>query len=382
MPEYSTVTITDSGDKLKVVWDGSDGGFDPYFIFKGTMMNVAASLRESLAKLVKHGRDKGFAATGEILHEISLKGYELYTGLFTDAGESVQDPDAVRRWLDTRPPGRMINFRVNGPIHIPWGLAFHHDPSDYAPDPNATGIAQYQDFWAFRYSTSTVYFRINANAISQAWPVDSFKILSVRNREAFEAALAKLNDADRQLLEQFDQTSAMVLYTKKDLLKQWADLSSKVGLLYFYCHANETTLALAEEDSLTVDEFLLRMPRSGAKSPCLVFLNGCSTAVGDPKGGFLSATGRPGYAGFIGTETKVPTVFAMRFGLAFLYLFLYKGLAVGAAMDHLRRDHWPLSLVYGPYCPATLQVAPNDAFQVPEFPAGNFCMDELGQGQL
>jgi hypothetical protein len=385
--EITKVSITDSGNRLKVVWEGTDGEFDPYFIDRTVMTEVAADLRQLLSKLVKQGREQGFQQTGEILHEIASKGYDLYTGLFTDARggadgrASEEDPLEVRAWLEGSTRKRRVEFRVFGPVHIPWGLLFHHKPPDAVPAPGETDISLYADFWAFRYSVTTVYFRLSAMALSQAWPADAFKVLSVRNKEAFDAALDKLDETDRDLLARFDQNSAMILYSSKELVEKWEQIREKVGLLYFYCHANETMLALGD-DSLSLTDFKLKLSRSRSKTPCLVFLNGCSTAVGDPKGGFLEATGAPGYVGFIGTETKVPTVFALRFGLAFLYLFLCKGMRLVDSMDKLRTDHWPLSLVYGPYCPATLQVAPSDAFQVGYFPTGNFCQGELGKGQL
>jgi len=383
MPDEITkisITETEIGNRLKVVWEGTDGEFDPYFIDRTIMTDVAAELRLLLAKLVKQGRDQGFPQSGEILHEIARKGYDLYTGLFTDARGGA-DPLEVRDWLESSQRKRRVEFRVFGPVHIPWGLLFQRKPAAETPAPGATNISLYTDFWAFRYSVTTVYFRLSAMALSQAWPADAFKVLSVRNKEAFDAALEKLDETDRDLLARFDGNSAMILYSSKELLEKWEQIREKVGLLYFYCHANETMLSLSG-DSLSLTDFKLRLSRSRSKTPCLVFLNGCSTAIGDPKGGFLEATGAPGYVGFIGTETKVPTVFALRFGLAFLYLFLCKGMRLVDAMDKLREDHWPLSLVYGPYCPATLQVAPSETFQIGCFPSGNFCQGELGKGQL
>ena len=89
----------------------------------------------------------------------------------------------------------------------------------------------------------------------------------------------------------------------------------------------------------------------------IVFLNGCHTAVGDPGGGFLEATGGSGFCGFIGTETGIPDVFALRFGSAFLCQIL-RGGTVTEVMSALRAAHWPLSLVYGTYC-AEIQLTPN-----------------------
>jgi hypothetical protein len=46
----------------------------------------------------------------------------------------------------------------------------------------------------------------------------------------------------------------------------------------------------------------------------------------------------------------VPDIFALRFGLDFLYYFFCKGWNVSRIMDHLRTEHWPLGLIYSTYC--------------------------------
>jgi hypothetical protein len=84
-------------------------------------------------------------------------------------------------------------------------------------------------------------------------------------------------------------------------------------------------------------------------SGCLVVINGCSTAVGSTSGEFLQSTSAQGLCGFVGTETDIPNIFALRFSLALLHLLFTEGLDLGEAIQYLHRSHFPLSFVYGLY---------------------------------
>ena len=136
--------------------------------------------------------------------------------------------------------------------------------------------------------------------------------------------------------------------SKRKLIRAWKKDGNKIGLLYFYCHANGTRLSFGLDDEISTSDLRLELKREGASlenPPCLVFLNGCHTAVGESTGGFLAATGGQGFCGFIGTEAKIPDLFAMRFGLALLHELFTRDLPVRDIMQELHRKHWPLSIV-------------------------------------
>ena len=169
---------------------------------------------------------------------------------------------------------------------------------------------------------------------------------------------------------------------QRPLIEQWKTNGNNVNILFFYCHADGTTLVLDPADSLSMENFTLKLKkkaRAGDDPPtCLVFLNGCSTATGHEKGGFLEATGNAGFCGFIGTESTVPDIFAMRFSLAFLYEMAHSGSPVYQVMDELRRKHWPLSLVYSVYCYPPLCVTKNAKLSSEGITFGNFSRQQLG----
>ncbi len=140
----------------------------------------------------------------------------------------------------------------------------------------------------------------------------------------------------------------------------WKELSVKnknSNFLYICCHSNNKTLALNSTDEIDMDNLRYNLASKLSENDiCLIFLNGCSTAVEDEDGAFLEAIDLPGVYGFIGTETRVPDSFAFQFGVDFLFHFFYSGKPIYELMDILRRKHWPLSLVYGVYCISTVKV--------------------------
>ncbi|MCP4107301.1 MAG: hypothetical protein GY749_17455 [Desulfobacteraceae bacterium] len=166
--------------------------------------------------------------------------------------------------------------------------------------------------------------------------------------------------------------------------KRWSAIAHYNTLIYICCHADGTNLGLDPyEDKITIDDLRLKLQVAKPYTKNLMFLNGCSTTVGQDGGGFLEATGKEGFYGFIGTEAKIPDIFAVRFGLDFMVSFIYSGKPVYEIMDDLRRRHWPLSLIYGTYCYASLSVSPSPKKNFPlNFDQRNFSFEEVGSNEL
>ena len=114
-------------------------------------------------------------------------------------------------------------------------------------------------------------------------------------------------------------------------------------------------------------------------------MNGCQTAIGAPNkafdDGFMEVTGQLGFCGFIGTEAKIPDLFAMRFAADFFFHLLYDEMTVGEIMDKLRRDHWPLGLVYSSCCHPLFRIRRATSAPVAR-PARNLCDEPLTAARL
>jgi hypothetical protein len=348
----------------------------PYEIQKGMVEEMAGEARRSLQRLVdkyvqsdreNSGKKLEDArqpySAGKELKELARKGNDLYKALFL--------PERVQRFLEKEGKELEINLSIDSQIYVPWGLIYDGDPDSLTAAPEDDDIDKYLDFWCLKHKLSSIYNRI-LSISSESSVGDSVNLLPVMDKHVYDKVSNQWNkywtdedkiliDSRLQILTWLDESfKRSLVHTSADFYQRWKSQGDTLRLLYFYCHANGANLALGD-DQITANQFQLNtmVPETmRGRSNCVVFFNGCDTALGDPKGGFLEATGTSVFCGFIGTETKVPDIFAFRFGLDFLYYFLGKGWPVSAVMDYLRNQHWPLSLIYSTYCPPFLSVGP------------------------
>lgn len=145
--------------------------------------------------------------------------------------------------------------------------------------------------------------------------------------------------------------------------------------IYFYCHGGEIDRDGVPAPFLAVGKSRDRLlpidlreidPDDGTplyswpRHP-LVFLNGCETAMLEPRvlAHFVDAFAERGAAGVIGTEVPVFEALATEVAEVFLRLFLREGRSVGEALRQIRHDllrrNNPLGLVYTAYASADLR---------------------------
>ena len=245
----------------------------------------------------------------------------------------------------------------------------------------------YKAFWCLSREISTLYHRIPPDAagggLQDASPLNMIRVV---NPETFSNAIAPLgNCPEDQFLAWLRDFAGDPLTTSRQLKEEWRKNGSRIGLLYFYCHASATKLNLGNDEKIEASQLFLTLSdvdRLPGSSGCLVMINGCSTAVGAASGEFLQSTSRQGLCGFVGTETDVPDIFALRFSLSLLRLLFNKGMTLGEAVQYMYRDHFPLSLVYGLYALPNFRMqklqAPDIVFREPE----NFSFGRVGTTRL
>lgn len=352
----------------QIVWSRGYEGYAPYAVDLGMLRYYSDRARERLRAFVNQCMGEGAGRSGAEMKQLAAAGRNLYDALFNKTGGE-GDPDEIRQWLaDDLKGEHLLLFSVDPRVYIPWGLVFDSDPRGLSDDPAATDIADYGHLWCLKYKLATVYNPVPPppRGLNNPKDLDLFKLISVLNRGVYSQAEALLGEAEKQVLYWLNESVKLFkepIASSDALRDAWEQAGEEVDMLFFYCHANEKSLALSKEDSLSMYDMNLYLKRKKSlQNPyvCMVFLNGCSTAVGSDQGGFLETTGRPGFGGFVGTETEVPDVFALRFGIAFLYYFLNRGWPVYQVMDQLRREHWPLSLIYSTYCHPVLRVKPGE----------------------
>ncbi|QGF23477.1 CHAT domain-containing protein [Raineyella fluvialis] len=162
--------------------------------------------------------------------------------------------------------------------------------------------------------------------------------------------------------------------TRTAVLEALKDPSNGDQIVYFYCHAvaqgrNDDTgraaITMEPNSPLTLDDLndnagvSLRLP----KQP-LVFINACESADLTPLfyTGFVPYFLSRGARGVIGTQSKMPGLFAIRFAEAF-FDRLFDGQPIGEAMLATRRDFLdryrnPLGLLYAVHCDIDTRIDP------------------------
>lgn len=367
-------------DKLKVTWHHDQGGtYQPYFVDKAQLSHHGQAVRDKLAPLITAARAEN-KLFGPTLKSLALAGRDLYESLFLDAANTRHVAQEIRDDLESRESPCRILVQVDARIHVPWGLLYCGQ-RDTIPD--SGHIDDLGGFACLKHSLSTVHSRLPV--LPKPRRGIPFQLLQVFNRSSFESARGMLRPDEQAFSDELMRRFSEPIFTRTAFEQRWRAAALKFGLIYFYCHANGTRLALDVED--TLDIFTLRLlasesPDAGERV-CLLFTNGCATAVGSPDGGFLEASSQPGFCGFIGTEANIPDLFALRFGTAFLHLFLSSGLPIWKVMAILWRQHWPLSLLYGIYGNPLLRVESGEG--LPEAPSAlsdNFSAKTVGSNNM
>ncbi|HZH30235.1 MAG TPA: hypothetical protein VEY11_05690 [Pyrinomonadaceae bacterium] len=356
----------------KIVCEPPDGNLPTYIVDIDSVNRRAKAVRAALRRFVAQCMDLsagGVSKSGAHLKELAQCGNDLYWAIFNDRANPANSRE-VREWVAAAAGSYRMNIVIDDRTYIPWGLVYDGELDRLSGEPEDVDIRNYEDFWCLKYLVSPFYRNIMVRAGVTPRPVSLYRLISALHRQAFTGAEACMDtsEPERQVLEwlrsHFDATQAFnAVYDKNTLFNSWGD-HADLDMIFFYCHANETSIAFSTTEMLTMDDIdkfqqkQEQLKASPTRAGCLFFMNGCSTAVGDAGGGFLEVTGRRGASGFIGTETEIPDLFALRFGLAFLYYFLLEGRPVYEVMGQLRREHWPLSLLYSTYCSPGLRVEP------------------------
>lgn len=374
-----TVDLRFHESKLKVTWNDNGMDYQQYFVDRDRLQRLGTTARSHLAALVDLARRGQLAQVGPTLRKLALAGYDLFHALFL-ADSGTAEADTVREDLANKQGGFRVLVKVDHRIHVPWGLIY-----DSSPDALGEGatIDDYPDFWSVKHLLSTVHHRVPPRP--EPPNRDRFQVLPVLNKDSFDEALNAISEDEKIAIADLFGMPTRAVFSTHEFLDRWKTAMTEVGLIYFYCHANGTSLALGVTDQIDIDQLaLMSAARTrGQRQTCLFFLNGCGTALGNASGGFLEATVHPGFCGFIGTEAKVPDVFALRFGAAFLHEFLHGGLPIYQIMASLRRQHWPLSLLYGIYGHPMLRLPPSDAVKaLPPTMQSNFSHDNVGTREM
>lgn len=360
MPEQDPVFLNVANDEtgLKLTWSDVRQ-YRPYHVDYSDLKDDARLVRVALQKVV----DEALAGrpTAPALKNLAFAGAQLHNRIFQ--GIEAQLSAAAKSWLVERHSRAQLTIRTQERIHIPWGLAFAGDPSklpDVTDERSPDFYAYYTDFWSIRHSACTVYDPMVLDFRPPPQPGSEPQRLNVINSSAWEQAERSYEPSAAEAAARAFLFSERTT-SSRSFEEMWQKRQNDIDLLYVYCHADPQNLLLSKEnnDVIRIRDFTRRFQHDPARPlrECMVFLNGCSTAIGDDeRGGFLRATGQFGFCGFIGPNAKVPDVFAQRFGTAFYACLLDTGWEVRNVMHELRKQHWPCSIVYDTCCDPSFRI--------------------------
>ena len=350
---------------------------------------VRARLEDLIATAMENRAAKQPLRVGLELKKLAKAGRGLRDAIFSSVPGIPDEQEAYRtggEWLPNLDNVEM-HVRVPQNVFVPWGLVYDGDSSQLPEDPEATAIAMFSDFWCVKYHLSTLYNRIPDSIVLKPRRTEDARVVWLSHKGAWTKAFGQVPPREQTVVERKLFGDNARIYSTEEFRDFWIRDKKKLetDLLYFFGHADGAALEFSKGDTLRLGEFpdIFRRRPPMSYPACLVFLNGCHTAVGDDStGGFMEATAVQGYCGFIGTEAKIPDVFALRFANAFLERLLHTGAKVGAIMDALRGDFWPLSLAYNLSCHPKFRFLPADVVSELEISTPDFSLDAIGSEKV
>lgn len=348
------VTLQDT-DELKVAWRTGGREFPAYAVDRLMIEEYSKAARDALLVMAREAvKSADSSATTQSLRVVMRSGKKLYESLFINRQGALQN--RIRTWLETRTAacaqsGTAVYLHIycDRRLYVPWGLVFQD--SDDVVDSNSGSIEDSHGLWALKYRLSATMVPLEPEPSWLPRPSGT-PILTVRNATVYSnvlKALRQIAPAETAFVEAFLQSQPNIAANSSgEFFAVMAKERARVGILHFFCHADGSRLELDVQDCISVSDFKRATVASDpSEYPTrFVFLNGCATAGGSPVGAFMEATSRLGLCGLIGTETKVPAVFALRFGSALLHDLATSGDRVVDIIYRLRRQHWPLGLIY------------------------------------
>jgi hypothetical protein len=352
----------DDTGTLLVEWAEGKREFRPYAVQERLITEEAATIRRALQSIVDAARDSRTSEYGVLTRRLAQCGYALKEALFSGYSEADREQSQrVQNWLSKQPLTAFdtVDFRVYPRKPVPWGLIYdkqvERDSGGPAPDPK-----EFSEFWCEKYSTVVHYNTVHPDE-SSVWPEASFQILAGAHKAIWAPAWPEIPEEERDYLTQLLSLPDQPKFSFQELYEAWnlQRNDRPYGLLNLYCHGSASALNIGNE-TISAARFRQRFSRKSSASlpPTLVFLAACQTAIGDLEGDFLDATSGPGFCGFIGAEAMIPDLFTLRFLTRFLASF-YGGFgSVSEVMHNLRREHWPLSLVFSLCCRNDLRLEP------------------------
>jgi CheY-like chemotaxis protein len=361
----------------------------PAHLSAAELVNTAIRLRSRLVKLSEAYTPDSAAefriATPvnalETFCEIGAEMHEAFFGNPLDAAVS-RDLKAAAEFIALA--GRLGGARMQVVAeHLPFPWAIMYDKLVYensSPGP-ADALTH---FWGARFRIDRKASGSVSNAPSPVLGKDTMSVTSCINPYIDEEQEVDVVENQKAMFSEIAEIKkGVVCIGSCQQFEDWLHHPAACDLLYFFCHASsaktvdelffrvgtapevQANLFLDKNGTCGIDVKRMRTlhiaPLPGEP---FVFLNACSSTAGDQafQSLFLSLFMSTWQArGFLGTDWKVPAVFADAFSRRVLQHFIKKGVtiadALGEATQKVLAEKNPFPFIYALYAQPELRVA-------------------------
>ena len=349
------------------------------FLTPEAVDEMSKDVRTAWEKIIKSKSKQGLvyqtgvdipAAIGKTsLKNLAREGYLLYQNIFYENQDKQTQAigDHLRKFA--REESLHIQITSDG-FFLPWSVLYMAPNLDVLEPEMFLGlkhviehIPKQEDF---------TYFDLRMDG-SPKFSV-SLNIDEGIDEEAAAKGIKRVVEEQVEFWNQLKETGNVAPVVRRksdDLLKVLGNNSLDERLIYFYCHAgsrqgaNPPYIKLSDGKRLGLKDFIVaeKGVMSLPNAP-LVFINACESAELSPffYNDFLNHFVSKGARGVIGTECKIPAVFASEWAKRFFTRFL-PGKPLGELLLELRREFFfehnnLLGLAYALYCDADTQILP------------------------
>ena len=387
MEDYVLIRVIAIDGALKVTWFHRGQPFAPYFVNRTALEHWAKKIRKQLDELVAAALAQDDARSVGAMRTLAKLGRSFRRAFFKGRKGEAENIKKILNWLASRKDRPTVRISLDSMLHLPWGLMYDgNEPREDADACEQCGPEHFEGFWCLRYQVAVMYQQIDPAALS-LWDESSASLLAVVNSTAYGQALGAVTRRDPDVAKAIRavmNANGRPITKKAILFRRWRNWTKEAVVLYFYCHSTGTALALSANETINVQEWVDQLgPRDESEGPlCLTVLNGCFTATGGVDGGFLEVTGGDNFCGFVGTESEVPNLFALRFGSELVRRLLATEACVGEIMADMRRAHWPLSILYSVNCPPYVRIVGGGGKKPTMAGGGNYSKVVVGSSVL
>jgi hypothetical protein len=352
--------------ELKVLIDGA----------RKAMMDVVTYKDTDNTNIFQRSIDIDAHSSAEALKILAFAGAELFQGLFFGpaAGpEVMQIGDYLKKLAMKDTPVKLQIVAENFPI--PWGLL-------YFGETHSKSTLDWSNFLGMRHIIEQIPRQANMLVddcvIMSNNPSLSVSLnlnTSIDEQMKFDGVARQIKDWSQRSISSEGEMELTQRGTKADLLTALSTLSND-QLMYFYCHANtydpsesrdpgSSFITLTNHERITLADLKREAPmRDTLPGNPLIFLNACESAEISPEfyDGFVPYFMAKGARGVVGTECKMPALFATEWAMLFFPRFLggdpLSELFLELRQEFCKQHNNPLGLLYTVYCNGDTYIKP------------------------